>query len=49
MPLRLLPLRFSDFDTLIQHGSQSYPGDDLVALPNPVAWPVATAAEAQID
>ncbi|KAF7542060.1 hypothetical protein G7054_g164 [Neopestalotiopsis clavispora] len=39
MPLQLQPLEFSDFDTLISHASSHTPGDDLVAPPNPVAWP----------
>lgn len=47
MPLQLQPLEFSDFDTLISHASSHTPGDDLVAPPNPVAWPVSTTSEAQ--
>ncbi|KAI0137489.1 hypothetical protein BJ170DRAFT_606083 [Xylariales sp. AK1849] len=48
MPLKLLPLELTDFDTLIGHASLHEPGDDLVAPPNPIAWPVSTRAEAQL-
>jgi GNAT superfamily N-acetyltransferase len=47
MPLQVLPLDVSDFDQLVQHADTGSPGDDCVAPPNPVAWPVATPAEAQ--
>ncbi|ETS78027.1 hypothetical protein PFICI_10089 [Pestalotiopsis fici W106-1] len=47
MPLQVQPLELPDFDILISHASSDPPGDDLVAPPNPVAWPVSTQAEAQ--
>lgn len=48
MPLQVLPLQVSDLNTLISHASLHQPGDDLVAPPNPVAWPVTTRSEAQM-
>ncbi|KAH7145538.1 hypothetical protein B0J13DRAFT_665972 [Dactylonectria estremocensis] len=47
MPLQVLPLNISDFDQLIHHADTGSPGDDCVAPPNPVAWPVNTGVEAQ--
>jgi GNAT superfamily N-acetyltransferase len=49
MPLRLLPVTEADFPAIIAHASEpSYvPGDDLVAPPNPVVWPVSTREQAQ--
>ncbi|KAF7555564.1 hypothetical protein G7Z17_g2041 [Cylindrodendrum hubeiense] len=47
MPLQVLPLEVSDFDQLVHHADTGSPGDDCVAPPNPVAWPVATGIEAQ--
>lgn len=47
MPLQVLPLDVSDFDQLVRHADTGSPGDDCVAPPNPVAWPVTTRAEAQ--
>lgn len=47
MPLQVLPLDISDFEQLIHHADFSEPGDDCVAPPNPVAWPVKTRSEAQ--
>ncbi|KAH8646890.1 hypothetical protein BX600DRAFT_477087, partial [Xylariales sp. PMI_506] len=38
----------ADLDVLIQHPDTSAPGDDLVAPPCPVSWPVSTRAEAQV-
>lgn len=48
MPLQVLPLSVSDFEQLIHHADFSEPGDDCVASPNPVAWPVTTRSEAQL-
>jgi hypothetical protein len=47
MPLRILPLRLSDFDAVITQASSSAPGDDLVGAPNPWVWPVSTVEEAK--
>lgn len=47
MSLQLQPLEVADFDILISHASLDPPGDDLVAPPNPVAWPVSTRSEAE--
>lgn len=48
MALHLAPVELSDFDTLVSHASLYAPGDDLVAPPNPVAWPVSTRSEAEL-
>lgn len=47
MPLVLAPVRLEDFDTIERHADIYEPGDDLVAPPYPVAWPVTTRAEAK--
>jgi hypothetical protein len=47
MPLIIAPVELSDFDAIIAQADTYEPGDDLVAPPNPVAWPVTTRAEAQ--
>jgi len=47
MPLHLAPVRLPDFDNMENHANIYNPGDDLVAPPYPVAWPVSTQAEAQ--
>lgn len=47
MSLQVLPLTIDHFPALIRHADVSPPGDDCVAPPNPVAWPVTTAEEAQ--
>ena len=48
MPLLVQPLQLADFDSLIYHADVGEPGDDLVAPPCPVSWPVRTRAEAQL-
>lgn len=48
MPLQVLPLSVSDFEQLVHHADFGEPGDDCVAPPNPVAWPVTTRSEAQL-
>ena len=47
MPLHLAPVRLEDFDTIEKHADTYSPGDDLIAPPYPVAWPVRTKPEAQ--
>ena len=47
MPLQIEPLEEADFELLTSHGDSGPPGDDCVAPPNPVAWPVVTRSEAQ--
>lgn len=47
MPLFIAPLQLKDFDTIIAHANIYLPGDDLVAPPTPVAWPVSTREDAQ--
>lgn len=47
MALRVAPVELSDIDTFVSDASVYAPGDDLVAPPNPVAWPVSTRAEAE--
>jgi GNAT superfamily N-acetyltransferase len=47
MPLLLAPVRLEDFDQIEKHADVYEPGDDLVAPPYPVAWPVSTQEEAQ--
>lgn len=47
MALRVAPVELSDFDSFVSDASKYAPGDDLVAPPNPVAWPVSTRAEAE--
>lgn len=51
MPLKVLPLRLRDFAALISHADTSPPGDDLIAPPNPVTWPVtnSTAAHNRLE
>ncbi|KAH7024672.1 uncharacterized protein B0I36DRAFT_163633 [Microdochium trichocladiopsis] len=48
MPLEVRPLELADFATLIGHADAGEPGDDLVAPPCPVSWPVKTREEAQL-
>jgi hypothetical protein len=48
MPLQILALEVKDFEQLVHHADFGSPGDDCVAPPNPVAWPVTTRTEAQL-
>ncbi|TPX09086.1 uncharacterized protein E0L32_001652 [Thyridium curvatum] len=48
MALRIAPVKLADLDTFISEAATApTPGDDLVAPPNPLAWPVTTSAEAE--
>jgi GNAT superfamily N-acetyltransferase len=47
MSLKVERLTEADLDVLIHHADTSDPGDDLVAPPCPISWPVSTRAEAQ--
>jgi hypothetical protein len=47
MPLQLLPLEEADFNILLRHADTGEVGDDLIAQPFPLAWPVSTRPEAQ--
>ncbi|KAF2014230.1 hypothetical protein BU24DRAFT_423247 [Aaosphaeria arxii CBS 175.79] len=47
MPLFIAPVRLEDFDIIEKHADIYEPGDDLVAPPYPLAWPITTREEAQ--
>jgi hypothetical protein len=48
MTLQILPLELLDFDQLVHHAETGPPGDDCVAAPNPLVWPVKTQEEARV-
>lgn len=47
MHLQLSPLELHDFDELVHQAAAYPPGDDLVAQPTPLCWPVKTPEEAE--